>query len=142
MTFQKEIGDWKIYSSGTWGQTISTNHGDPTSWGDESVGKQLIYVPKYSSSLMTRIQYKKYFISHKYYHYSRRFTTSSNDITERDDVLPFIMNNLTIGRSFKIKKINLDVSCIINNLFDEQYQSVLKRPMPLRNYNLLISIQL
>lgn len=142
MTFQKEIGDWKIYSSGTWGQTISTNYGDPTSWGDESIGKQLIYVPKYSSSLMTKIQYKKYFISHKYYHYSRRFTTSSNDITERDDVLPFIMNNLTIGRSFKIKKINLDISCIINNLFDEQYQSVLKRPMPLRNYNLLISIQL
>lgn len=142
LTTSKKIGDFKLFIDANWGKTISTNHGDKKTWGDESVGKQLVYIPKYSSGLMTKLTYKNYFISHKYHHYSERFTTSSNDTTERDKIEPLIMNDMSIGGSFYTKYGQFDLTIAINNLFNEKYQSVLKRPMPMTNYNILISFKL
>lgn len=142
LTARKKLGAFHIFMDANWGQTISTNHGDKQTWGDESVGKQLVYIPKYSTGLMTKLTYKNYFISHKFNHYSERFTTSSNDTTERDRLEPLMMNDISIGTAFNTKIGHIDLTLAINNLFNEKYQSVLKRPMPMTNYNLLISLKL
>jgi iron complex outermembrane receptor protein len=141
-SINKKIGDFRLYIDANWSQTISTNHGDKKVYGDESVGKQLVYIPKYSSSLMTKLSYKNYYISHKYNHYSERFTSSSNDPITRDRLAPYIMNDISIGSSFITTYGQLDITLAIHNLLNEEYKSVLSRLMPGRNYNLLISFKL
>lgn len=142
LTINRKIGAFGLFIDGNWGQTISTNHGEKRSEEDQSVGKQLVYVPKYSSGLMTKLTYKNYFISHKYHHYSERFTTSSNDTTKRDRLEPLIMNDMSIGGAFDTKYGRFDLTLAINNLLNEKYQSVLKRPMPMTNFNLIISLKI
>lgn len=142
LNIKKQIGAFQLFSDIVWGKTISTNYGDIKEEGDLSYGKQLVYIPKYSSGIMTKLSWKSYFISHKYNHYSERFTSSSNDNTLRDRLAPYIMNDLTIGNRFITKQGIIDLSFVVNNLFNEEYQSVLRRPMPRANFTILISYKL
>ena len=48
------------------------------------------------------------------------------------------MNNLFLGKNFKLNKIELALRFKIYNLFNEKYRSVLGRPMPQRNYMFLL----
>lgn len=141
-SLNKSFGNFNLFIDTNWSQTISINNGDSKIYGDESVGKQLVYVPKYSSSVMCKLSFKKYFISYKYNHYSERFTSSSNDPISRDRLPPYIMNEISFGSSHTTKLGKFDCSFTIHNLFNEKYKSVLKRAMPGINYNLLISYKL
>ncbi len=109
-------------------------------FGAESFRKQLVYVPLHSFNLFAQMLWKGYWLSYQHNSFSERYTTSSNNSSQRDWLYPYFMNNVSIGKSLKIKKINLALSFKIYNLFNEEYRSVLGRPMPGRNY--LISIKL
>ena len=50
------------------------------------------------------------------------------------------MNNLTLERKVSAKWAELSFKGAINNLFDEEYLSVLSRPMPGINFELFVSI--
>jgi iron complex outermembrane receptor protein len=50
------------------------------------------------------------------------------------------MNNLTIERGITTKWAELLLKGAINNLFNEEYLSVLSRPMPGINFEFFISI--
>jgi len=126
----------------TYGYTSSVNYGDPTIWGDQSYGKQLVYIPLHSGNLMTHLQWNALFFSYQFNAYSERFTTSSNDINRRDWLYPYFMNDVSAGGSFPVGKAKFTVELKVYNLFNEAYHSVLYRPMPGRNYQLMISIQI
>ena len=50
------------------------------------------------------------------------------------------MSNLTIEKGITTKWADLSIKGAINNLFNEEYLSVLSRPMPGINFELFISI--
>ena len=120
--------------SGNYAYTRSVNYGDQLVWGDESYGKQLVYIPLHSGNVMVNFSYSRFFITYQNTTYSERYTTSSNDVTRRDWLYPYYMNDLILGKDFAIKKLSLSVEFKIYNLFNETYHSVLYRPMPKRNY--------
>jgi iron complex outermembrane receptor protein len=127
--------------TGSYAYTSSVNYGDPLTWGDESYGKQLVYIPLHSGNLMVNISYRGFYATYQHNSYSERFTTSSNDISRRDWLYPYYMNDLIIGKEFRIRKVALNAEFKIYNLFDETYHSVLYRPMPGRNFMLMLMIK-
>lgn len=114
--------------------TRSKNLGDIEKWGDNSGGKQLVYVPLHSANIITRISYGNYFALYQWNYYSERFTTTSNQTSRRDKLYPYYMNNLTLGKKIDIKRLHLTAKLKIINLFDEPYRTILYRYMPGRNY--------
>ena len=65
---------------------------------------------------------------------------SSNDISLTGKLPPYYMSNLTLERQVSLKQAELSLKGVINNLFNEEYLSVLSRPMPRINFEFFISI--
>jgi iron complex outermembrane receptor protein len=90
---------------------------------------------------MIKLLYSGFSLGWQHNSYSERFTTSSNDISRRDRLYPYFMNKLSAGKEAKFGDILLSAELSINNLFDEEYHSILYRPMPGRNYMLLLMLK-
>ncbi|MBO6068849.1 MAG: TonB-dependent receptor, partial [Bacteroidales bacterium] len=87
--------DWQLHLNGSFSWTPSINNGDPADWADEAIGKQLVYVPLFSSSVNGSLAYKSWKLTYKWCYYIERFTTSDNDIkTKIGRVLPYFMNDI------------------------------------------------
>ena len=132
--------DWNLTLNGTLSWTPSINEGDPMSPADKSVGKQLPYVPEWSSSITGRLSWKRWSLLYKWCYYSERFTMSSNDISLTGKLPSYYMSNLTLEKGLSSKWAELSLKGAINNLFNEEYLSVLSRPMPGINFEFFISI--
>ncbi len=127
--------------AGTYAYTSSVNYGDPLVWGDESYGRQLVYIPLHSGNVMVNLSYRRFFITFQHNSYSERYTTSSNDISRRDWLYPYFMNDLMFGKEIQMKKLTASAEIKIYNLFNETYHSILYRPMPGRNYMFLLMLK-
>ena len=132
--------DWNLTLNGTLSWTPSINEGDPMSPADQSVGKQLPYVPEWSSSVTGRLSWKRWSFLYKWCYYSERFTMSSNDISLTGKLPPYYMSNITLERGVSLKWAELSLKGAVNNLFNEEYLSVLSRPMPGINVEFFIGI--
>ncbi|MCT4615707.1 MAG: TonB-dependent receptor plug domain-containing protein [Marinifilaceae bacterium] len=130
--------NWSLYLNANYAINNSKNLGDPISEGDQSIGKQLVYVPKYSSGIFGKISYKTLSFDYKYNYYSERFTTSSNDPGDLHQLSSYYMSDISINNKFK----NFDIKFSIFNLFDEDYVTVLRRPMPQRNFSLSLNLKI
>jgi len=126
----------------TYAFTPSVNYGDPAVWGDLSYGKQLVYIPLHSGNMMLFLKWRDLYLSYQYNAYSERYTTSSNDVSRRDWLYPYFMNDLSAGWYLPIKKVDMSIELNVYNLFNESYHSVLYRPMPGRNFHLVFKIQI
>ena len=91
---------------------------------------------------MVNISYHGFYATYQHNSYSERYTTSSNDVTKRDWLYPYFMNDLMFGKAFHIKKATLAAEFKIYNLFNETYHTVLYRPMPGRNYMLMLMFKI
>lgn len=132
--------EWAFTLKATGSWTPSINDGEPISSADKSVGKQLPYVPEYSSTLSGRLAWRSWSLLYKWCYYSERETMSSNDISLASELPPYYMNNITIEKGLSLSWADLSLKCSVNNLFDEEYLSVLSRPMPGINYELFLGI--
>lgn len=132
--------DWILALDGTLSWTPSINEGEPMSPADQSVGKQLPYVPEWSSSISGRLLWKRWSLLYKWCYYSKRHTMSSNDISLTGRLPEYYMSNVTIERGVSLKWAELSLKGAINNLFNEEYLSVLARPMPRINFEFFIGI--
>lgn len=126
--------------NGTFSWTPSINKGEPRTPADQSVGKQLPYVPKYSSTVTGRLSWRKWSFLYKWCYYSERFTMSSNDISLTGKLPPYFMSNISIEKGLSFKWADISLKGAINNIFNEEYLSVLSRPMPGINFEMFIGI--
>ncbi len=142
-------GEWKISQktrlegSASFAWTPSINQGDPASWADEAIGKQLVYVPLFSSSAIGSLLYKSWKLTYKWCWYSERYTTSDNDMsTKIGRVLPYFMSDIVLEKRFCCRSGDqLSLKLAVNNIFNEEYESVLHRPMPGRNFEFFVEIK-
>ena len=107
---------------------------------DQSVGKQLPYVPRHSASMTARLSWRQWSFLYKWAWYSRRFTMSSNDISLTGNLPQYFMSNVSLERSLHFRPVDLQLKLAVNNLFNEEYLSVLSRPMPGINFEFFIGI--
>lgn len=132
--------EWKLDIGATFSWTPSINNGEPVSIADQSVGKQLPYVPEYSSSINGRIAWKGWAFTYKWCYYSERYTMSSNDISLTGKLPTYFMSNIVLEKNLNFKWADLSLKGAVNNLFNEEYLSVLSRPMPGINFEIFIGI--
>ena len=132
--------DWLLDFDGSFSWTPSINQGEKMSPADQSVGKQLPYVPRYSSSFTARLSWKSWSFLYKWCYYSRRFTMSSNDYTITGHLPEYFMNNISVEKNLYFSLVDLQLKLAVNNLFNEDYLSVLSRPMPGINFEFFIGI--
>lgn len=132
--------DWLIDLNGSYSWTPSINEGEKMSPADQSVGKQLPYVPRNSASITGRLSWKSWSFLYKWCWYSERFTMSSNDYTLTGHLPQYFMSNVTLEKSLRVPYVDLQLKLAVNNLFNEDYLSVLSRPMPGINFEFFISL--
>ena len=130
----------RLALNGTFSWTPSINEGEPMTAADQSIGKQLPYVPEWSSNISGRLYWKKWSLLYKWCYYSKRHTMSSNDISLTGKLPEYYMSNLALERGISLKGVELSLKGAVNNLFDEEYLSVLSRPMPRINFEFFIGI--
>lgn len=131
---------WHLGLDATYSWTPSINQGEPISAADQSIGKQLPYVPEHSSTVTGRLSWRTWSFTYKWCYYSERFTMSSNDITLTGKLPEYFMSNITLEKGFSLSWADLSLKGTINNLFNEEYLSVLSRPMPGINFEIFIGI--
>jgi iron complex outermembrane receptor protein len=131
-------GPWRVTVNGNYALTRSLNYGDTKTWGDDSYGKQLVYIPVNSGNLFLHVKYKNSSITWQYNSYGHRYTTSSNDVSRTSSLPVYFMNQIYLGQEFRLGKIAFETQLKVYNLFNEYYRSVLGRRMPGRNYMLLL----
>lgn len=131
---------WRIDADANYSWTPSINYGEKLSDADRSVGKQLPYVPLHTATINGRLSWRGWAFQYKWCYYSERFTMSSNDITLTGKLPEYFMSNVSLEKALKFSWADIVVKGSINNLFDEDYMSVLSRPMPGINFQLHISL--
>lgn len=131
---------WVVDLNGSYSWTPSVNRGEKMSPADQSVGKQLPYVPKHSASLTGRLTWRSWGFLYKWAYYSERFTMSSNDYTLNGHLPRYFMSNISLEKGLSFKPVDLQLKFAVNNLFNEDYLSVLSRPMPGINFEFFIGI--
>ncbi len=134
------IGRVGVRAVATYAYTRSINDGDPLVWGDASYGKQLVYIPVHSGNVFLHFRYKGLYLGWQHNSYSERFTTSSNDISRRNWLYPYFMNDLSLGTNVQSGPLQLAAELKVYNLFDETYHSILYRPMPGRHVMVTVNI--
>ena len=117
--------------------TLSTNQQQKNS-NDNSLGKQLAYTPRYTGQSSIYVSYKKINILFSQSYTGYRFTTADNNAW----LMPYYMANVKASYSYQYKKTNFIFFGTINNLFNKNYSAVANRPMPLRNFEVGVSITL
>ena len=131
----------KLGLAGTFTWAPSINEGEPISPADQSVGKQLPYEPEFSATATGRLTWRSWGLLYQFCYYSERYTMSSNDISLSGRLTPYLMSNLSLEKGFTFAWADLSLKGTVNNLFNEEYLSVLSRPMPRMNVEFFIGIK-
>lgn len=103
-----------------------------------SLHKQLIYTPRYTVNGRLSLAYRNRFLLSYYHQYlGYRFTSSDNSSW----LDPFHLSSLKCNYRFEMLRTAFDLFAAANNFYDTNYTLLAGRPMPLRNYEIGLSIQ-
>ena len=106
---------------------------------DASVGKQLIYVPRYSGMGSLMIAYKKLTVKYTQNYAGLRFT-STDDSQYLD---PYSVASLFIGYTTALRtKMNWEFYAVVNNCWNSYYETMAYRPMPGINFKVGVKVKL
>ena len=65
---------------------------------------------------------------------------SSNDISFSGKLPEYFMSNISLEKLLSFKFLDLSLKGVINNLFNEEYLSILSRLMPGINFEIFVGI--
>ncbi|MCB9359713.1 MAG: TonB-dependent receptor plug domain-containing protein [Flavobacteriales bacterium] len=124
----------KFSSSLHYTYTLSTNKKAKLN-NDNSLDKQLIYVPYHKLSYYIAAEFKKTTLTYQFNYTGKRYVTSDNNWYMPANYI----SDVILSRKIELnKKFTLLGSFKVNNIFNQDYQSIAYRPMPGRNYLLSI----
>ncbi len=104
--------------------------------GDASIGKQIAYMPRLKYNISLGIKTKRYYVLYNHSYTGIRFTSSD----ESQWLNGYSLGNFSIGQNIKIKKLYLNCNLNINNAWNQSYQIIANRAVPLRSFQFTISI--
>ncbi|MBA4239946.1 MAG: hypothetical protein C0448_04420 [Sphingobacteriaceae bacterium] len=115
---------------------LSTNQ-KATSENDNSVGRQVIFTPRYNGQGTLLIKYQNFNLLFNNNYTGYRFTSTDNTSW----VNPYYIANFKCSYNYSFSTINTELFFNINNLFNKNYVIIPNRPMPLRNYEVGINLK-
>ena len=107
----------------------------------ESDNKQLIYIPVHSFNGYMGIVFDGYQLNYNIGYTGKRYTQTDNEQDNSETILkPYLLNDISVSKELRLKKIEMNLKFSIRNLLDKDYQVVLARPMPGRNYSITLGL--
>ena len=135
-----KAGHFRFDHSGNYGFAKSVSKKKVTA-NDRTVGNQLPYTPKHKFNFTQNIQYKRWDVNTLVQYTGLRFENTDNIDNVLNAIPAYFLLDLRMGKQFTIGKSDLRVSGAIKNLLNEEYQNLIFRAMPKRNYRLSINYQ-
>ena len=132
--------EWTVIARGSLTWSPSVNCGEPRSRWDDSVGSQLPYIPEFSASASVSVAFRTWSLLYKWCHYSKRFTMSGNEDTISGSLPAYFMSDVSVSKRCVFRWGEMAFSVAVRNLLDEEYMTVLSRPMPGINYEAFVSV--
>lgn len=123
----------KLYFNSSY--VLSTNQ-VKMSENDNSVGRQLIYTPRYSGLGGISFYYKNFGLLFNNHYTGYQFTSTDNSSW----ITPYLIGNLKLSYHYTFSTIKTELFAHINNLYNKNYMVVANMPMPLRNYEVGLRI--
>lgn len=121
--------------SGLYNYVLSTNEKSALP-NDETLGKQLMYVPIQNAQGNATITYKGTSLSYTQVYIGYRYTLSDNS----DFLKPYTVGNISLAQTFSLENSKLKLFAQLNNIWQETYQVMEYRAMPLFNYQVGLSL--
>ncbi|NME67446.1 TonB-dependent receptor [Flammeovirga aprica] len=105
---------------------------------DKSVGTQLIYTPIFSTQGYIQANYKSWYGIVEQQIYGKRLTQTDGS----EYLPPYYLTNFSLGKQFSFRQHRFDLKARIENVFAFHYQSIARKPMPGRVYQLTLTYKL
>ncbi len=112
----------------------------PKRRGDNSYGKQLIYVPLHKLLFTTEFHLDNIRLATSIVFVGKRYFTSDN--TEENSLQPYLLTDLTFSYDFKLLNFNNLITLNVYNLFNQNYLVIQSYPMPLRTISINYQMRL
>jgi vitamin B12 transporter len=106
----------------------------------KSLGKQLIYTPNHSGMLGLYYKHRKFQLNVNSQYVGKLYTKSDN--LESNILKPYVLLNIGAGCAFNFKKLGGEIWLNAINMTNQMYQVMENRPMPLRNYQITLKINI
>lgn len=126
IAFNKKFGNHEVDFRSTYGYTVSEN---------QKNDKQLIYVPYHKSASNFAYAYKRLGFNYQHVFNGSVYILSDNS----EKLKEYQVSNAGINYQFG-KKIACEIGFRALNIWNENYQSVSKRPLPGRNYTINLTL--
>ena len=121
--------DWTLNGQGQYLWTRSINQ-KTSSPNDQSLDKQLIYVPVHQGQLLAGVTYQSWQFTHWWTFTGAVYTTSDNSST-----LPaYALGNFSLQKRINWDRHQVQASFRWQNITNKNYQAVLNYPMPRSNW--------
>jgi len=103
---------------------------------DNSVGKQIPYVPRYNGQANLTASFAGFLCNYNHTYTGYRYTTTD----ESQFLDPYQAGNLQAGYTFGRKGCTISLMVQVLNLWDTRYEIINGRPMPGRNFSLMLRL--
>lgn len=127
----------EVSANFTLNHTIN-NSSDPAVEGDESRGRQLVYVPLISGGLFARADLNRWSLSYQLWGEGEKYASTSANPDVLSTIEPYLLHSLTLG--YEWRWMNVSLCC--ENIFNSQFYTVLRRPMPGRSFTLTLRVKI
>ena len=124
-------GDWKFETGIKYAINYATKM-KAESVNAETVGKQLIYVPRHKMAVHLSASFKGYQLMYSQTITGKRYTVADNS----QYVDAYTLSNVSFSKEFIISKMKARLNFNIYNLWNTSYQVMAWYAMPGRNYQL------
>jgi len=109
---------------------------------NESEEQQLIYIPKNTGNGQFGIEWHGYQIFYKANYFGERYTTYEMNGSNYNSLPYYVLHDLLVSKTFTFSKTPISFNFEVDNLLNEEYQSVMWRAMPGRSFQLSIKIKI
>ena len=128
---------WNFTLSGNYVYSNTTDESEYAQQYD-SDGKQLIYIPKHHANAFAEVRWKTWNLNYTFEFTGKRTTSMNDDDFFAYDLPYYTLHHLSLGK--QLKKFRLEFR--INNLTNNDYQTILWRAMPGRSYEVYLEFKL
>ena len=103
---------------------------------ESSIGRQLIYTPEFSNNASLSFFYRYFYFNFNFEYFSKSYTSPDNS----DFIKAYVIGNVYLSKDFHYKSFIFNLFLQLNNIWDQEYQSIAWQAMP--GFNLKTGIQI
>jgi outer membrane cobalamin receptor len=104
--------------------------------GSDYRGGQIPYIPWHSGSLVINAEYGNWILNYSFIYTGERYHRVAN--IPENYIKAWYTNDLSLSKELVVKKTKVRLTAEVNNIFNQQYEVVLRYPMPGTNFRFVI----